>query len=436
MSFALLKKACDGCRESSVKTYWANIKSLARLSGRDDVPFGGSWLSDKLLKRVLSEPINRSKRFTTAGVKAAQMYRVKKPKWIKAMSETTDKYATQRQSGKRTKREAENWPEGGYKALSKLAKELYSEVDLLLNKKQWNTRDLYHFQRYLIVLFYSKHALRGDLADVRIKAPYANNWLKKAGGTYVLHVGRHKTSRAHGAIELRLGGAIKEALDAFLPHVTTLTDHGFLLSTLRGSNKLKRQDMLRLIRNVVSGSAIIPNGSSAAKSPAIAMVPWMPRLTHGVSVASSIQRNRGINEIPTPISTMRACRKFMNPPRLNMLRLCPIPSEPRNEPSVPASLSKYSLIASATRGSTFSQSIALKSNRLFGGVGGMSPNRNGLSSERGPTEPRPSASKPGCMLGGPRSSCNSMSPPILLSPASPCLPSNSSSPWSRASEPW
>ena len=113
MSFALLKKACDGCRESSVKTYWANIKSLARLSGRDDVPFGGSWLSDKLLKRVLSEPINRSKRFTTAGVKAAQMYRVKKPKWITAMSETTDKYATQRQSGKRTKREAENWPEGG-----------------------------------------------------------------------------------------------------------------------------------------------------------------------------------------------------------------------------------------------------------------------------------------------------------------------------------
>jgi nitrate/nitrite-specific signal transduction histidine kinase len=162
----------------------------------------------------------------------------------------TDKYATQRRSGKRTAREAANWPEGGYKALSKLAKELYSEVDLLPNKKQWNTRDLYHFQRYLIVLFYSKHALRGDLADVRIKAPYANNWLKKAGGTYVLHVGRHKTSRAHGAIELRLGGTIKEALDAFLPQATKLTDHGFLLSTLRGSNKLKRQDMLRLIRNV------------------------------------------------------------------------------------------------------------------------------------------------------------------------------------------
>ena len=216
MSLAQLQKACVDCRPSSIRTYWANIKALARLAGRDDVPSTSSWLNAKLLKRVLAEPLNRSKRFTTAGVKAAQMYKIKKQNWVRAMSEVTDKYATQRRSGKRTVREAANWPEGGYKALSKLAKELYSEVDLLANvKKQWNTRDLYHFQRYLIVLFYSKHALRGDLADVRIKAPFANNWLKKAGGSYVLHVGRHKTSRAHGAIELRLGGAIKEALDAF-----------------------------------------------------------------------------------------------------------------------------------------------------------------------------------------------------------------------------
>ena len=243
MSYALLKKACTRCRESSVKTYWANIKALAKLSGRDDVPFSASWLSDNLLKRDLSEPINRSKRFTTAGVKAAQMYRVKKPKWVKAMSETTDKYATQRKSGKRTKREAANWPEGGYQALTKLAKELHSEVAALENKNPWNTRDLYHYQRYLIVLFYSKHALRGDLADVRVKAPWAQNYLKKTGGSYTLHIGTHKTSRAHGAIQIRLQDSLRKALDFFLPQALRLTDHGFLLSTLRGANKLKRQDL-------------------------------------------------------------------------------------------------------------------------------------------------------------------------------------------------
>ena len=250
MSLAQLEKVCVDCRPSSVRTYWANIKALARLAGRDDVPSGGSWLNAKLLKRVLAEPINRAKRFATAGVKAAQMYRIKKQDWVRAMSEVTEKYATQRKSGKRTAREAQNWPEGGYKALSKLAKELYSEVDVLLKKKQWNTRDLYHFQRYLIVLFYSRHALRGDLADVRIKKPFGDNWLRRKGSSYVLHIGTHKTSRAHGAIEIVLHKELTEALDVFLPHALSLSKHGYLLSTLRGANKMKRQDMLRLIRNV------------------------------------------------------------------------------------------------------------------------------------------------------------------------------------------
>ena len=178
MSFAKLQKACDGCKDSSVKTYWANIKALSRLAGHADVPASGSWLSEKLLKRVLAEPTNRAKRFTTAGVKAAQMYKKKAANWIKAMSDVTERYASQRQSGKRTKREASNWPEGGYKALGNLAKTLLSELDHLSSKKLWTRSDLYHYQRYLIVLFYSRHALRGDLADVRHKKPFGPNWIQ------------------------------------------------------------------------------------------------------------------------------------------------------------------------------------------------------------------------------------------------------------------
>jgi hypothetical protein len=207
-------------------------------------------LSDRLLKRVLAEPINRARRFTTAGVKAAQMYKKKASKWNKAMSELGERYAKQRQSGKRTKREASNWPEGGYSALSKLAKNLHSELEHLDSKKQWNSRDLYHYQRYLIVLFYSKHALRGDLADVRISKPFGPNWLKGSKSKYELNVGEHKTSRAHGPIKLELGAQIGKALDVFLPQVRRLRKHGFLLSTLRTGARLQRQDMLRLIRNV------------------------------------------------------------------------------------------------------------------------------------------------------------------------------------------
>ena len=292
MSFAKLQKACVGCKESSIKTYWANIKALSRLAGHDVVPGSASWLSDKLLKRVLEEPIIRAKRFTTAGVKAAQMYKRKAKNWIKAMSDVTERYATQRQSGKRTKREASNWPEGGYKALTKLAQDLHSELDHLEKKKQWNTRDLYHYQRYLIVLFYSKHALRGDLADVRISKPFGPNWLKGSATKYQLHVGEHKTSRSNGPIKLSLGPEIGKALDVFLPQVRRLNKHGYLLSTLRTGARLQRQDMLRLIRNVTKdrlgkniGVQIIRVLKVSASSPEIdKAVALQKEMGHGASM--------------------------------------------------------------------------------------------------------------------------------------------------------
>ena len=127
MSLALLKKACVNCKPSSIKTYWANIKALSRVAGHDETPAGAGWLNDKLLARIVAMPLNRYKRFTTAGVKALQMYKVKKPRWSKAMSEATEKYASLRESGKRTKREHENWPKDGYKALGTLARTLLSE---------------------------------------------------------------------------------------------------------------------------------------------------------------------------------------------------------------------------------------------------------------------------------------------------------------------
>ena len=250
MSIALLKKACTNCKPSSIKTYWANIRALSRVAGLSDgPPAGGRWLNDALLKRVRAMPLNRFKRFTTAGVKAAQMYKVTRPKWSKAATEASEKYAAQRESGKRTKREHENWPKEGYKALAALAKTLHSELEHLESKKQWSRSDLYHFQRYLIVLFYSKHALRGDLADVRHKKPFGTNWVQKGKTNYKLNIGEHKTARAHGPIQLDLGPQLTKALDTFLPHLRKLTKHGYLLTTLRSARRLQRQDMLRLIRN-------------------------------------------------------------------------------------------------------------------------------------------------------------------------------------------
>ena len=248
--FARLEKACTNCRASSIRTYWVNIKSLARLAGKDDVPSNGKWLDNNLLDRVRALSLSKSKRMSQAGVKAAQMYGIKKPKWSEVMTIATDRYARIRESGKRTKREHENWPQGGYKALGTLATSLHQDVKHLESKKTWNHRDLYHYQKYLIVLFYSKFALRGDLADVRYKKPFGSNFVKPGPKGFTIHIGEHKTSRAHGAIHLDLTGAVAEALRHFLPQARRIKTHGFLLSTLRTGGRLQRPDMLKLIRNV------------------------------------------------------------------------------------------------------------------------------------------------------------------------------------------
>ena len=248
MSYAQLEKVCVRCKPSSIKTYWANIKALSKVAGHADVPAGGAWLNAKLLERIKAMPLNRFKRFSTAGVKAAQMYKLKKPIWSQAMSLSTEKYARIRESGKRTEREARNWPKDGYRALSKLARDLHSEMEHLEKKKYWTTSELYHYQRYLIVLFYSKHALRGDLADVKYRKPYGPNYIRAVGKKYKLHIGEHKTSRAHGAIQLELGPEITAALNTFSPNCAGSRSMGTCsVRSGRGTGCSGRT--LRLIRN-------------------------------------------------------------------------------------------------------------------------------------------------------------------------------------------
>ena len=134
--------------------------------------------------------------------------------------------------------------------ISKLADELHGEVTHLFKKAPARITfpELWKLGRWFVFLFYSKHALRGDLADVQIKKRGQNYVLKK-GKHWHMHVGEHKTARSHGAIEIKLDTKVSQALDLFLPYVRAKTSHGFLLSTQRHGKRLSRRDMMKLIRN-------------------------------------------------------------------------------------------------------------------------------------------------------------------------------------------
>ena len=88
-----LRKVCKNCKPSSLKTYHANIKALARLAKLDSVPTNKRWLTSSLLKHVKSMPLQKYKRFSMAGVKALQAYGAKDQGWDTAMRDSTEKYS-------------------------------------------------------------------------------------------------------------------------------------------------------------------------------------------------------------------------------------------------------------------------------------------------------------------------------------------------------
>ena len=77
--------------DSSVRTYLANIKRLAKMAGtKTTFPETGSWLSKKGLQTKLRAlPLNARKILAAAGVKASQTYNVTVPAFVTLMTTAT-----------------------------------------------------------------------------------------------------------------------------------------------------------------------------------------------------------------------------------------------------------------------------------------------------------------------------------------------------------
>lgn len=255
---ALLQKSCKSCTASSIETYYYTIRGLAKLVGLDEIPLNHNWINEKLFERVKLQPkTTSSKNLAVAALKALRAYTqtdaVKKKieKWGKYVSKVSEKYSQVRNKQERTTREAKNWPKGGYDSIRKLAERLRKEdvVQRALEKApaRISFTELWYLGRWIVFTFYSRHALRGDLADLQIRKR-GDNYLYKKGGKWNVHVGDHKTAKSHGAIDLVLHEDVHRALERFLPYVRAKTNHGYLLSTKRYGNRMRRIDMMKMIR--------------------------------------------------------------------------------------------------------------------------------------------------------------------------------------------
>ena len=62
---ARLRRVCKNCTDSSLQTYYYNIKALAKMAGHDEVPNNHRWINSALLKKIRkSLPLMKFKNMT------------------------------------------------------------------------------------------------------------------------------------------------------------------------------------------------------------------------------------------------------------------------------------------------------------------------------------------------------------------------------------
>ena len=159
---------CNNCTASTVKTYKNNMKRLSRLAGFETVPVSGKWLKKKkLLKSFDKLSLSARRVLSVAAVKLSQMYKQEKPlEWTERLAKAAAEYDEEREKGKKTDREKDNWPKDGYDAIGRAATEFKKTVSKYFGKKDPTAFELYKIQKYVILKLYSQHALRLDWADV------------------------------------------------------------------------------------------------------------------------------------------------------------------------------------------------------------------------------------------------------------------------------
>ena len=231
---------------SSVRTYLANIRRLARALGHDTIPESSAWLK-KAPAWLNKQTLNIKKILSAAGVKAAQTYGTTHEALSKIVKKAGEEYDAFRKKGKKTKREAALMPKDGYKSVAKAAARLRAD----LPKTTKTLRDYMRVQDAWLLSFFAKHTPR-LINDVLIGK--GKNKLVQKGKTFTLVLGQHKTSKTMGTSKIKLDKSLYELTNRMIKGRPPVVDHNYLLVAPRGGKMSKSQLSARLRK--ITGKAL------------------------------------------------------------------------------------------------------------------------------------------------------------------------------------
>ena len=247
-----LKKFCTDCKASTIASYARNIRRLAKMAGHDSVPSTKGWLTAKkgkdLIKTVEKAlPLASARHLFAAGSQAYRMYGGERSAlWAMKMNETSNAYSDQRSKQQTSKKERDHWPKEGYKALGRAATITKRKVSGLLAKKAYTNAEAYEVQKYIVLLLFSHHAFRLQVASLFLKTSETANTLLRPRGSrkYVVTLRTHKTDKSMGTLKVPLDLAVSKALAKYIPKLPST--HGYLLS-LKSGARMSQASLSKLL---------------------------------------------------------------------------------------------------------------------------------------------------------------------------------------------
>ena len=121
------RKKNKNIAKSSVRTYLANIRRLAKALKHEGIPEKGMWLK-QAPAYLRKQPLNTRKLLSVAAIKASQVYGIKHDVISNIVKKASDDYEAERSKGKKTVRDKALMPKNGYAAIAKAAAILREKV--------------------------------------------------------------------------------------------------------------------------------------------------------------------------------------------------------------------------------------------------------------------------------------------------------------------
>ena len=264
-----LRKVCDKCSESSIKTYLQTVKRLYRFYEPDgEVPDHGKWLSSSKVENAYKAlPFNKRRHLSLSAWKAHQSYNTTDSKngkeWYQRMIDDQVLYQENRNKNTATNSEQAKFLKNGLADVKKAVTEYKRQLNRQL-KQDPSLKILYRYQSYMSIRLFLELPFRNDFPSFKLKNydTKKDNYIK-LGKQAKFVVNQYKNSDTLGPREVEISKSLTIALKQFLKYRAHIVTHDFLLTDMKNRPMKKDtfgksiQKMMEQLTNKRIGSRIL-----------------------------------------------------------------------------------------------------------------------------------------------------------------------------------